>query len=86
MSDLEKVELNQLQGGSSSALDELVKLIKDKKIVITAIHDPKIDSKYFDSQVVTDNEALFKKSTSLFFACRLEESGRTIRFADQIWI
>ncbi|MGL5812122.1 MAG: virulence-associated V antigen [Aeromonas sp.] len=66
LSDLGKVELDQLQGGSSSALDELAKLIKDKKIIITATHDPKIDSKYFDSQVVTDNEALLKKVLAYF--------------------
>lgn len=75
LSDLGKVELNQLQGGSSSALDELVKLIKDKKIVITATHDPKIDGKYFDSQVVTDNEALFKKVLAYFMPADSKNPG-----------
>ncbi|GKQ99029.1 virulence-associated V antigen [Aeromonas hydrophila] len=75
LSDLGKVELNQLQGGSSSSLDELVKLIKDKKIVITATHDPKIDGKYFDSQVVTDNEALFKKVLAYFMPADSKNPG-----------
>ncbi|HDC4323188.1 TPA: hypothetical protein O8L69_002296, partial [Aeromonas hydrophila] len=55
LSDLGKVELNQLQGGSSSALDALVKLLQEKKIIITATYDKKIDSNPFADKVVTEN-------------------------------
>ncbi|MGY3942364.1 virulence-associated V antigen [Aeromonas tecta] len=66
LAGLGNVELKQLQGGSSSALDDLVKLLKDKKITITATYDKKVDSSPFADQVVTDNEALLKKVLAYF--------------------
>lgn len=66
LAGLGNVELKQLQGGSSSALDDLVKLLKDKRITITATYDKKVDSSPFADQVVTDNEALLKKVLAYF--------------------
>ncbi|WP_289712080.1 virulence-associated V antigen [Aeromonas hydrophila] len=75
LSDLGKVELNQLQGGSSSALDALVKLLQEKKIIITATYDKKIDSNPFADKVVTENEMLLKKVLAYFMPADSKNPG-----------
>jgi len=66
LSELDKVELNQLRGADSTALDELVALLKKENIKITAKYDPKIDSSAFPDQTVTDDESLLRKLLAYF--------------------
>ncbi|MEK9496505.1 virulence-associated V antigen [Photorhabdus sp. P32] len=70
LKDLEKVSLEQLQGSGSSELDELVKLILDKKIKIEAKYDSNRDKKVFNDVVITkdgkDDEGLLKKLIAYF--------------------
>lgn len=66
LSELGKVELNQLRGADSTALDELVALLKKENIKITAKHDPKIDTSVFPDQIVTDDESLLRKLLAYF--------------------
>ncbi|MGY4040832.1 virulence-associated V antigen [Aeromonas hydrophila] len=66
LSELDKVELNQLRGADSTALDELVALLKKENIKITAKYDPKIDSSAFPDQAVTDDESLLRKLLAYF--------------------
>lgn len=66
LSELDKVELNQLRGADSTALDELVALLKKENIKITAKYDPKIDSSVFPDQIVTDDESLLRKLLAYF--------------------
>lgn len=66
LSELDKVELKQLRGADSTALDELVALLKRENIKITATYDPNIDSAAFPDQVVTDNETLLRKLLAYF--------------------
>ncbi|CAJ1878829.1 Virulence-associated V antigen [Aeromonas jandaei] len=66
LSELDRVELKQLRGADSTALDELVALLKRENIKITATYDPNIDSAAFPDQVVTDNEALLRKLLAYF--------------------
>lgn len=65
LSELDKVELNELRGADSTVLDELVALLKKENIKITAKHDPKIDSSAFPDQTVTD-ESLLRKLLAYF--------------------
>lgn len=66
LSELDKVELNQLRGADSTALDELVALLKKENIKITAKYDSDIDASAFPDRVVTDNESLLKKLLAYF--------------------
>ncbi|MCW7547993.1 virulence-associated V antigen [Photorhabdus sp. APURE] len=70
LKDLEKVSLEQLQGSGSSELDELVKLILDKKIKIEAKYDSNRDKKVFNDVVITKDgkgdEELLKKLIAYF--------------------
>ena len=66
LSELDKVELNQLRGADSTALDELVALLKKENIKITAKYDPKIDTSVFPDQIVTDDESLLRKLLAYF--------------------
>lgn len=66
LSELDKVELNQLRGADSTALDELVALLKKENIKITAKYDSDIDASAFPDRVVTDNESLLRKLLAYF--------------------
>lgn len=64
--DLEKVRVEQLTGHGSSVLEELVQLVKDKKIDISIKYDPKKDSEVFAERVITDDIELLKKILAYF--------------------
>ncbi|MBV7598746.1 virulence-associated V antigen [Aeromonas sp. sia0103] len=66
LSDLGKVKLDDLQGGKSTLLKDLVDSLKEKKIKITATYDQKIDSAKFTDKVVSDDEELLKKVLAYF--------------------
>ena len=65
--DLEKVRVEQLTGHGSSVLEELVQLVKDKKIDISIKYDPKKDSEVFAERVITDDIELLKKIRLIFY-------------------
>ncbi|MFQ2163249.1 virulence-associated V antigen [Aeromonas hydrophila] len=75
LSGLDSVELDKLQGGGSSELQKLVKLLQEKKIVITATYDKKIDSNPFADKVVTENEILLKKVLAYFMPADSKNPG-----------
>ena len=75
LSELDKVELNQLRGGSSTVLDDLVTLLKKENIKITAKYDSKIDSSAFADRVVTDDESLLKKLLAYFIPADAVSQG-----------
>ncbi|WP_273762781.1 virulence-associated V antigen [Aeromonas hydrophila] len=75
LSGLDSVELDKLQGGGSSELQKLVKLLQEKKIVITATYDKKIDSNPFADKVVTENEVLLKKVLAYFMPADSKNPG-----------
>ncbi|MGL6619181.1 virulence-associated V antigen [Aeromonas hydrophila] len=75
LSGLDSVELDKLQGGSSSELKKLVKLLQEKKIIITATYDKKIDSNPFADKVVTENEMLLKKVLAYFMPADSKNPG-----------
>ncbi|AOF17221.1 virulence factor (plasmid) [Yersinia enterocolitica] len=64
--DLEKVRVEQLTGHGSSVLEELVQLVKDKKIDISIKYDLKKDSEVFADRVITDDIELLKKILAYF--------------------
>ncbi|MEV3842496.1 virulence-associated V antigen [Aeromonas veronii] len=66
LSELGKVELNQLRGADSTALADLLALLQRENVKITARYDAKIDSVAFPDLVVTDNEALLRKLLAYF--------------------
>lgn len=75
LSELDKVELNQLRGGSSTVLDDLVTLLKKENIKVTAKYDSKIDSSAFADRVVTDDESLLKKLLAYFIPADAVSQG-----------
>ncbi|AJQ55128.1 TPA: virulence factor [Aeromonas hydrophila] len=75
LSGLDSVELDKLQGGGSSELQKLVKLLQEKKIIITATYDKKIDSNPFADMVVTENEMLLKKVLAYFMPADSKNPG-----------
>ncbi|MFB2891171.1 virulence-associated V antigen [Aeromonas veronii] len=75
LSGLDSVELDKLQGSSSSELKKLVKLLQEKKIIITATYDKKIDSNPFADIVVTENEVLLKKVLAYFLPADSKNPG-----------
>ncbi|MFQ2264985.1 virulence-associated V antigen [Aeromonas hydrophila] len=75
LSGLDSVELDKLQGGGSSELQKLVKLLQEKKIIITATYDKKIDSNPFADKVVTENEMLLKKVLAYFMPTDSKNPG-----------
>ncbi|MFQ2200584.1 virulence-associated V antigen [Aeromonas hydrophila] len=75
LSGLDSVELDKLQGGGSSELQKLVKLLQEKKIIITATYDKKIDSNPFADKVVTENEMLLKKVLAYFMPADSKNPG-----------
>ncbi|HHE1456273.1 TPA: type III secretion system needle tip protein LcrV [Yersinia enterocolitica] len=64
--DLEKVRVEQLTGHGSSVLEELVQLVKDKKIDISIKYDLKKDSEVFADRVITNDIELLKKILAYF--------------------